>query len=159
MSGQILAFDETNVCFQSAEQHLVDANTIYRVQANGFVVQLTQEQVDAELEELARNHRAGVVPSAETIANSVASVEPPAVVPATGDDADNQREVTSKKYSSFSIYKYFLQPAGIVAVIIWLVLNGFASASERMPSKPSLVRFLDTQGFANTYRRLYPDMV
>lgn len=75
-----------------------------------------------------------------------------------GNDVVNQREATSKEYSSFSIYKYFLQPAGIVAVIIWLALNGIASASERLPSKSSLIRCSDTKDFAHTYRRLYPDM-
>ncbi|KAJ6783399.1 hypothetical protein PWT90_02209 [Aphanocladium album] len=133
----------------SMKQHLVNANTIYRVQANGFVVQLTQAQVEAELEELVRNRRAGVVSSAESNATSVVSVEPPAVVPATGDEADNQREVASEKYSSFSIYKYFLQPAGIIAVIIWLILNGVAAASERMPNVYIRI-WLETH--ANNYR-------
>ncbi|XWW92914.1 hypothetical protein V2A60_000841 [Cordyceps javanica] len=119
----------------SMKQHLVDANTVYRVRADGFITQLTQEQVDAELEELARNHRAGAAPPcAETTSHPVESVEPPAVTPDTGDDADNQRKLASKRYGSFSVYKYFLQPAGIVAVAVWLVLNGLASASERMPN-------------------------
>ncbi|KAJ6779521.1 hypothetical protein PWT90_07627 [Aphanocladium album] len=117
----------------SMKQHLDSADTTYRVQANGFIVPLTREQVNTELNELVRNRPAGVVSSAGSGADSVASSEPPVVVPATTDEVDNEREVASQKYSSISIYKYFLQPAGIVAVVIWLVLNGVASASERMP--------------------------
>lgn len=134
----------------SMKQHLVDADTIYRVRADGFVVQVTSEQLERELEDLARNNRAGVVSSAESSANSPAFAEPPAVVPASGDDTDIQQETTSKKYSSYSVYKYFLQPAGVVAVIVWLVLNAFASLSERMPNVYIRI-WLETHANDNRY--------
>ena len=123
---------------KSIEQHLVDANTVYRVQPDGYVVQLTQEQVDAELDELARNHRASMATTISANANSVVSLEPPSVQPATKDDVDNKRDVTAENYSSFSVYRYFLRPAGIATVIIWLILKGIAVASERLPSKPHI---------------------
>ncbi|KAJ6784583.1 hypothetical protein PWT90_10256 [Aphanocladium album] len=118
----------------STKQHLVNAHTVYRVQSDGFVVQMTQQQVESELEKLARDHRAGVVPAAAASANPTASVEPPAVVEATDSDAEKQREATYKKYGSFSVYKYFLRPAGIIAVIAWLTFDAVSAASERMPN-------------------------
>ncbi len=101
-------------------------------------MQLTQEQVDAELDELVRNHRASMATIISANANSVVSLKPPSVQPAIEDDLDNKRDVIAENYSSFSVYKYFLRPAGIVTVIIWLILKGIAAASERLPSKPHI---------------------
>ncbi|KAJ3497323.1 hypothetical protein NLG97_g1994 [Lecanicillium saksenae] len=118
----------------SMKQHLVNANSVYRVQASGFVVQLTQQQVESELEQLARDHRAGVVSSAATDTNSVVPVEPPAVVLDSDSDGNKQRGATYKKYGSFSVYKYYLKPAGIVAIIAWLVFDAITAASEKAPN-------------------------
>lgn len=125
----------TNIDLKSTEQHLVDADTVYRVQTNGHVMQLTQDQVDSELDELARNHRARATTIPSAYANSVVSFEPPSVQPATNDDVNNKRELIAEGYGSFSVYKYFLRPAGVMTIIIWLIFEGIAAASERLPSE------------------------
>ncbi|TQW12261.1 poly(A)-binding protein-dependent poly(A) ribonuclease [Cordyceps javanica] len=143
----------TLVMTTSMKQHLVDADTVFRVTDKGHVVALTKQQVNEELEDLARNHRSQKVSPTEYDATAEKPSEPPIVQPTSSDDADdiyNAQRDTVNTYSSLSLYAYFFRPAGVLFVTLWVVAVTLAAVSERLPN--IFVRiWLDTDAGNNLY--------
>ncbi|XWW94174.1 hypothetical protein V2A60_002116 [Cordyceps javanica] len=159
LSGVNVSMDLTGSILRDAsiviksEQHLVDADTVFRVTDEGHVIALTKQQVNEELEDLTRNHRYRTVSPTEYDATAEKPSEPPIVQPTSSGNADdifNAQRDTVNTYSSLSLYAYFFRPAGVLFVTLWVVAVTLAAVSERLPN--IFVRiWLDTDAGNNLY--------
>ncbi|OAA69111.1 ABC transporter, transmembrane domain, type 1 [Cordyceps fumosorosea ARSEF 2679] len=127
----------TIVMTTSMRQHLVDADTIYRMEGRGRVEQRTLEQIQSEAEPQSRAHLKRSTSESNSDGGSTVNPaktdsEPPEVKPAAS--SSSARDNLSRRNSGdFTLYKYFLRPAGFWCVLVWLVAVGIAAVSERMP--------------------------
>lgn len=83
---------------------------------------------------MTKKREKAAIPSAEESPDPVQPFEPPEVQSAPSDDGDKD-EKGVQSYSSFSLYMYFLGPAGIGIAVAWFLCVAIASLSERLPSK------------------------
>ncbi|KAJ3498540.1 hypothetical protein NLG97_g1033 [Lecanicillium saksenae] len=118
--------------------HLVDADTIYKMDNCGRIELKTLEQIDAQAarESATQPTSAGSTDTSQAgssgaVTSPTTDAEPPQVKPiASSSIRDN---LSSKQYADFSLYKYYLKSAGLQALLLWLLVIIIASISERMP--------------------------
>ncbi|EGX93450.1 multidrug resistance-associated protein, putative [Cordyceps militaris CM01] len=124
----------TLIMTTSMQQHLVDADDVFRILENGRVCQVPREELDAP--GLGPGPR--VTPRVQRNVAIQASEETddkeyqlPTVKPMTdGDPMDNLPET---KFSDVSLWCYFAKPAGLGRVLVWGVYVVSAAILERMP--------------------------
>ncbi|KAM3453841.1 hypothetical protein MY3296_003502, partial [Beauveria thailandica] len=120
-------------------QHLVDADAIYKLDDMGQVEMRSLEQIQAESEshhDIQSRQMSGQRTSQAELAAATAvptekEFEPPQVIPTASSSARDN--LSNKKYGDFTLYKYFLRPAGLYCVILWLSSIAVAAVSEKMP--------------------------
>lgn len=118
----------------STEQHLVDADNVFRVTDEGHVQYISPAQIDVELEDLVQASQSQARPLIDRGESAAESFKPlPLVQSSTDEDSHDMNK--AKVHNSFSLYAYYFRPAGIFVVAVWLALTIFASISERLPSK------------------------
>ncbi|KAM3549612.1 hypothetical protein ARSEF4850_008758, partial [Beauveria asiatica] len=129
----------TIVMTTSMRQHLVDADAIYKLDDMGQVEMRSLEQIQAESEshhDIQSRQMSGQRTSQAELAAATAvptdkEFEPPQVIPTASSSARDN--LSNKKYGDFTLYKYFLRPAGLYCVILWLSSIAIAAVSEKMP--------------------------
>lgn len=122
----------------SMRPHLVDADTIYKMDPVGRVEIKTMDQITAEAQQQQQNaaqsapvgSQASTQSAPATLSVSTDSDPPQVKATASSSARDN---LTNKKYGDFSLYRYFLQPAGLSSVLTWLGIICIAAVAERAP--------------------------
>ncbi|KAH8715994.1 ABC transporter atnG [Beauveria bassiana] len=129
----------TIVMTTSMRQHLVDADAIYKLDDTGQVEIRSLEQIQTESEsysDIQSRQMGGQSTSQAELAAATAvptekEFEPPQVIPTASSGARDN--LSNKKYGDFTLYKYFLRPAGLYCVILWLSSIAIAAVAEKMP--------------------------
>ncbi|KAM3465138.1 hypothetical protein MY5147_004096 [Beauveria neobassiana] len=129
----------TIVMTTSMRQHLVDADAIYKLDDTGQVEIRSLEQIQTESESynhIQSRQMGGQSTSQAELAAATAvptekEFEPPQVIPTASSGARDN--LSNKKYGDFTLYKYFLRPAGLYCVILWLSSIAIAAVAEKMP--------------------------
>ncbi|KAM3519750.1 hypothetical protein NHJ13051_007282 [Beauveria bassiana] len=124
-------------------QHLVDADAIYKLDDTGQVEIRSLEQIQTESEshhDIQSRQMGGQSTSqaeltAATAVPTEKEFEPPQVIPTASSGARDN--LSNKKYGDFTLYKYFLRPAGLYCVILWLSSIAIAAVAEKMPRTPT----------------------
>ncbi|PMB69507.1 ABC transporter C family member 8 [Beauveria bassiana] len=133
----------TIVMTTSMRQHLVDADAIYKLDDTGQVEIRSLEQIQTESEshhDIQSRQMGGQSTSqaeltAATAVPTEKEFEPPQVIPTASSGARDN--LSNKKYGDFTLYKYFLRPAGLYCVILWLSSIAIAAVAEKMPRTPT----------------------
>ncbi|KAM3534221.1 hypothetical protein MY4038_002461 [Beauveria bassiana] len=129
----------TIVMTTSMRQHLVDADAIYKLDDTGQVEIRSLEQIQTESESHhdIQSRRMGGQSTSQAELTAATAVptekefEPPQVIPTASSGARDN--LSNKKYGDFTLYKYFLRPAGLYCVILWLSSIAIAAVAEKMP--------------------------
>lgn len=136
------------VANMNSGQHLVDADVSYELDEDGRIDLFVNRERRREAQRQqnpTHPHQQAQVPVPSTSlshaqaqpegngesSNNDAPQEPPQVKPAPNNAA--RENVSRSKYGDWSLYKYFLGPAGTAGVLFWLVTYAVTAAVDRLP--------------------------
>ncbi|KAJ6781210.1 hypothetical protein PWT90_10566 [Aphanocladium album] len=140
----------TVILATSMQQHLADADVAYELDEEGKIdlhanrerERQRQRQLDAQRGFAPQDTAAAVQRTAPLPGGGNATPEgdskeadktfdPPEVTAAPDNTARDN--VAQSKYGDWTLYKYFLQPAGLKNVLLWLLTFAFAALFDRLP--------------------------
>lgn len=107
----------------SMRQHLVDANSIFRITDDGHIEEVP---LDVALD--------GAATAASEDADTQQLEALPIVSPPSSKDTDEEEQL-DPAHGGISLYSFYMGPAGIIMALTWLVLVSLAALAERLPSK------------------------
>lgn len=136
--GHATADGRTLIMSTSMREHLMDAHAILHVSDEGSLSQVSLEEAVAHPEDFVRDVSSQEKSKAE---HGAGSEEPPAVAGAD-EKAKPITEASNVQRGDLSLYKYYLRPAGVLRVVIYLLLTAYGSVSENMPCKSCKLLFI-----------------
>lgn len=117
----------------SAVQFLEDANLIFRMYKGGRV-ELQRHEISDGSSAASSDSEGGARASARpTVVEDV--TEPPSVKLPVDDDTALQNAREKRRGGDWSLYSYYIGPAGLFWVTSWVGVVAIAAVIEQMPSK------------------------
>ncbi|OAA64956.1 ABC transporter, transmembrane domain, type 1 [Cordyceps fumosorosea ARSEF 2679] len=135
-TGILRSSGTTLIMTTSMTPHLVDADHVIGISRGGRAMWLSHSDQEVN----SRSFPASVLPEPEE-ADPVVVVEQStsekAELPAVETSSEKTKEAPryhpTSKYGDFSLYSYFLAPAGGWILVLWVVIVSVAAVAERMP--------------------------
>ncbi|XWW94212.1 hypothetical protein V2A60_002155 [Cordyceps javanica] len=128
VEGHATAKGRTLIMSTSMREHLVDADTILHVTDQGDVLKVSLEEAVAHPEEFTRELPLRQKAKAEAIDGDLEELPTVKEV----EEAEEPEEARTDR-GDFSLYAYYLRPAGALRVITFFILNTLGALSEVMP--------------------------
>ncbi|KAJ3494104.1 hypothetical protein NLG97_g4290 [Lecanicillium saksenae] len=124
--GNATAQGRTMVMSTSMREHLADAQNILHITDDGRINKVSLEEAVTHPEDFSRE----ITSHKMTKPDDVESVEDPPAVKEDDETPKKAAQSTRKDRGDFSLYKYYLAPAGALRVISWGFLTIWGSLSE-----------------------------